>query len=559
MDSHFTVRCALKSSSMRIQNSYDARCHCATRIGNIYRVERKCSEHDIGTILKKAEPFGDRFGVKIAPLDFLADHFPMQPSREFINVVCDIDFPSSPVSSSSGRSSIKRACDWSDEESSSDDEHNKKRAKTRSLSPISLNTGSFCSFFDSSVELVKHSNYTLFVGIDDYDAPSRRRFFANTRELDEDCLSQQDIESYIDSFLWGPLQKASAAIDKLLVAGTCHLQSHGLKNLRLLDLNIVPGQRPSIAELRRSCGAYTFSPPDANNEAAEPVLHPQRFLSRLSELSLRPPLSGDARSFSLLSSILRLLPDASDVPGVVSTNDLAALVAAGAVHIDEPMDAPLHQDDASLPWSALYYAGALTYDRQTPGTFRLANSVVLSMIQSHIARFVDERYDVQDAFSCAVHNWNTDSNRTLFTEMLSVVLQDQTTYSLGTLHEPDLRGVLELVVGNIYCEYSRFVGPIELFSSTGFSRVRVKDPADKNARRWELRTLTLRSMWRATNANDAEPSDDDEALLARPYAAWSPALNTTETVLVRSFVETATDVPLFVAVGGARVLAARRS
>jgi hypothetical protein len=104
-------------------------------------------------------------------------------------------------------------------------------------------------------------------------------------------------------------------------------------------------------------------------------------------------------------------------------------------------------------------------------------------------------------------------------------------------------------------------------------RIRARDPANadkKGVGHWELRTLTLRGLWRAANPNDTEPSaealrtlheelaqDDEERLLARPYIEWSPVRNAAETVLVRSFVEAELDVPLFVAVGGAHVLTRR--
>jgi hypothetical protein len=155
-------------------------------------------------------------------------------------------------------------------------------------------------------------------------------------------------------------------------------------------------------------------------------------------------------------------------------------------------------------------------------------------------------------------------------ELLTEVLRDQTARSFGRSHEPDLRGIFELVLGNTVCgEPKCIIGPLELFSTTGVSRVKMRDPTDdtKKIRHWELRTLTLLGLWRATNANDAKPTaealrklheeliqDDEEHLLARPYAVWSSTRNAMETVLVRSFVEAEPGTPMFLAVGGARVL-----
>ncbi|KAJ7658976.1 hypothetical protein B0H17DRAFT_1213053 [Mycena rosella] len=271
-------------------------------------------------------------------------------------------------------------------------------------------------------ELVEHSDYTRFVGVDDYDAPSRRRFFTNPDKIDEPCLSQTDIESYIDSYFWGPLRKSSAAIDKLMdFEPSCGFAEHEA----LEFAQSILGEIPRIDELRHSCGEYTFSPPSSTDECIETVLHPQRLLTRLSELSLQPALHRNNDPFGLLSSILGLLPEESDVPGAVTTNGLITLVATGAVQIDEWLEAPLHQDGATLSWSALYYAGALTYDRQTPGILRLASSTVLSMIYSRVDAIIEPIAPFLRSYS----------------------LQAQTMCSFGAPHEPDLRGVLELVVG----------------------------------------------------------------------------------------------------------------
>jgi hypothetical protein len=156
---------------------------------------------------------------------------------------------------------------------------------------------------------------------------------------------------------------------------------------------------------------------------------------------------------------------------------------------------------------------------------------------------------------------------------LSNVLRDQVKSSYGKRFEPDLRGISELVMANVICPHSdRLVDGIEFFSPDGITRIRIKDPLDNVVRPWELRTLTLRGIWRGTNLNDDEPSledlqklheelmdDDEEHLLDRPYRIWSPSLQAMETVLVRSFLEPTPEVPLFLAVGGARVLARRRT
>ncbi|KAJ6475778.1 hypothetical protein C8R47DRAFT_668878 [Mycena vitilis] len=444
-----------------------------------------------------------------------------------------------------------------------------------------------------TLELVKRSPYTLFVAIDDYDAPSQSRSFAASNEVDDECLTQQDIESYIDSHFWGPLHKGSAAIAKLFVVGTFPLPT--LNNLQLLNLNVEAaldlccgftepealrlaesylGHTPNIADLRRSCGQYIFSSPDMAGGSVTPVLHPQRVLSRLAELEQDHTLPAYLYPFGRLPSILAHLPDESDIPEAATVDGLIHLVASGALQIDTFMEAPLHPPPECpiVPWSVLYYLGALTRDRHSPSTFRLASSAVMSLIHERVDSILAARHGLKRQLLCAIEAWHSGSDTTLLPNLLAEVLRDQTTRSFGSRHEPDLRGIVELVLGTTCCEApQRLIGPMDLFSSSGVSRVGVRavasDGDNKGIQHWELRTLTLHGLWRATNANDDEPSvddlrtlheelmqDDEEYLIARPYSVWSPALNTMETVLVRSFVETELDEPLFLAVGGARVL-----
>ncbi|KAJ7782311.1 hypothetical protein DFH07DRAFT_319159 [Mycena maculata] len=155
-------------------------------------------------------------------------------------------------------------------------------------------------------------------------------------------------------------------------------------------------------------------------------------------------------------------------------------------------------------------------------------------------------------------------------ELLSEVLCDQTQRSLGRKREPDLRGILELVMRNTLCESSaRPIDPIILLPTDACVPIVVYQP--NVVQQWELKTLTLLGMWRATNLNDEEPTvealqklheelidDDDDELLARPYRVWSPSLHAMETVTVGSFLDPEPINPQFVAVGAARVLRRQR-
>lgn len=181
------------------------------------------------------------------------------------------------------------------------------------------------------------------------------------------------------------------------------------------------------------------------------------------------------------------------------------------------------------------------------------------------------RHNLRAMIFTALDNCARNADPTLLMKVLSEVLCDQTLRSLGCRHEPNMRGVLELVLCNTPCrESNRSIDPIVLLPAD--ARVQIRNPDRDEVCEWELRTLTLLGMWQATNPNEEKPSvdalqklhkelmeDEEEGLLARPYSAWSPTLSAMETVLVSSFVASEPEIPLFLAVGGARVLICWRS
>ncbi|KAJ7673045.1 hypothetical protein DFH06DRAFT_1174206 [Mycena polygramma] len=288
------------------------------------------------------------------------------------------------------------------------------------------------------------------------------------------------------------------------------------------------------AELRRFCGQYIFAGPDG---ATDPVFH-QQLISRISEATSQPDTN--TSSFELLAFLFDNLPKKSDVAGVVTIAGLVHLIATGAFETDARMDAPVKLDEATVTWSALYYLGAVTYDLHLPGTLRVAHAGILPLIHSRIDKVFGPLHDLQEKL---YRVWRRgDAN--VLAELLTEVLHSLTARSFGKAHEPDLRGVFELVMGNtLSSKRECIMGPLELFSTTGVSRVKMRNPTDlKKVCYWELRTLTLRGLWRARNPNDDKPTaealrtlheelmkDGEEQLLERPYAVCSPSLGRTET------------------------------
>ncbi|KAJ7746909.1 hypothetical protein DFH07DRAFT_776199 [Mycena maculata] len=155
-------------------------------------------------------------------------------------------------------------------------------------------------------KLVRARGYTLFVGVDDYDALAR----SQSHSTNTSFLGVQDVQRLLDSCFWAPLLAASDIIDKLLITGILPVDSPALESLRLLGLSdagslqlscgfteqetldfarSVLDEAIDMAEFRQSCGEYVFSSHHPPDDPPQPVLHPQRAIARISELAMRRP------------------------------------------------------------------------------------------------------------------------------------------------------------------------------------------------------------------------------------------------------------------------------
>ncbi|KAJ7873932.1 hypothetical protein B0H14DRAFT_2719309, partial [Mycena olivaceomarginata] len=403
----------------------------------------------------------------------------------------------------------------------------------------------------AKVDRVKAHNHTLFVGVDNYDAPSRtltRCARVGPSFITEDFPTAREIESLLDSCFWRPLMAATDVIHKNVstpdavpsLEGACGFtEEEALYFMRsLLD------ETRDVTDLRRSCGYYDFSLQNVGVGTAQPLLHPRLLINRIFELSL-PQTFVDKDSFGLLSDLLETLPEESDVSGAITVDDLVGLLATGAVDIDGKSASPfdLHATKA-VNWSALHSAGALTYDRHPP----------------------------RRLFHDAWYKFSIPEDPQSFLELLLTVFRDLAQRCFGRKHEPNLRGIFELIMRNPRCiQNGRSVDPIVLLPVED-TCIQVPGYQCGKIFALELKTLTLRGMWQAAHPNDDEPTVEalkalheelmnlpEDDLLARPYAEWSPALNAMETVLVGSFLlSELPESPQFLAVGGARILLRRR-
>ncbi|KAJ7144679.1 hypothetical protein C8R46DRAFT_1199950 [Mycena filopes] len=430
--------------------------------------------------------------------------------------------------------------------------------------------------FDAVFRLVEARGYSLFVGVDNYDAPTQSRSFAHKDypHGHQGFASTRDIERLLDMSFWRPIMAETHAIDKLLITGTLRPNYPALESLTIgalpgleaacgfteqeaLDFaNLFLEQTPDITDLRRSCGKYCFS---ADHGVVDPIiLHPQLVIDQIFTLSHHT--RDTSRSFQLLSDILEHLPEESDVPGAVTVDGLIELLTSGVVDIDDEIDAPFDFDPATaVTWSALYRAGALTRDGEC---LRVTNSAILSLLHSRLDAVFAHRHRLQWNFLDGWYAFSRSDEPHLLVELLVEILRDQTRRTLGRKREPNLRGIFELVMPNS----GRTFDPIILLPDNVTS---VQLPSYQPAKflTVELTTLTLRGMWQGAHPNDDEPAIQqlrdlhqelidlsEEELLARQCRMWSPTLNAMQSAPVSSFLTVDSQNHQILAVGGARVL-----
>ncbi|KAF7318854.1 AAA-ATPase-like domain-containing protein [Mycena chlorophos] len=429
--------------------------------------------------------------------------------------------------------------------------------------------------------LVRQRKHTLFVSIDDFDAPFRPPLKQSIFKAVEGV---QEIADAMDNCLWTPLAEASDVVKKLVLAG-CLLPQRSL--LARLQPTIAPNPLEQVCgfperqaidlarrvldqdieadRLERFAGQYIFS-----SSTPHQFLHPQQVLTWARKEAGETPTNDS--SFKLLATLLQLVSDEASVAGALTVDDLIDALVCGAIQVDGGMECFLNNDLSRPTWRALAYAGAFTCDPSSPTTFWLSNSAAaLSVIHQRVDRIAQQRYNLSATVMLGWSYLLEGIPKNLRT-LVETILRKQFQRCLGNPHEPNLRGIFELAFrANHALGHKQ---PLPLIASPySQDTTMLEIPCwvyDDTFYSFNLITLTLRGLWRAENPNNDNvdpPKRDLETLyakileetepelLARRYRVWSPKLNAMETRSVGSYVATQhPDYFQFVAVGGAHVL-----
>ncbi|KAK7039542.1 AAA-ATPase-like domain-containing protein [Favolaschia claudopus] len=439
--------------------------------------------------------------------------------------------------------------------------------------------------FANLFNLVRASGYTMFVSVDDYDAPALCSLAYIEHLITLESLAYlQGIMRVVDTYLLEPLSEGLDVIPKLFVTGTLSPQSLGFEGLKKLNLVADPNMQLScgftteeavkfatffldqplnITEMQRTCGLSIFSPSDP---LTEPVLHPQEIIHYIQKVARKPIYS---ESFSLWSSLLEQLPRDSHACDVVTTSGLIDLIAAGSMAL------PAHETDTIVSWSTLYDLGVLTYDCE--GRLRIANDTILTSILQHIDSFFCIHYNNTHGLAfhyTYLYPMEAEEDPPVFLTVLSEVLQGQMHRAFHTyppVVEPNMHGIFELVMRRADSCSRKDIDSSVLSPPQDIPIVSIRHVCGK-LMRISLKTLSLRGLWHAGNLTvdgDDEPSvhalralheelvqESEESLKQRPYYSFDEGTTT----LVGSFLDTAEPgVPILLAIGGARVLIGGRT
>ncbi|KAF7305016.1 AAA-ATPase-like domain-containing protein [Mycena kentingensis (nom. inval.)] len=237
------------------------------------------------------------------------------------------------------------------------------------------------------LEHVRARGMTLFVSVDDFDAPLRplRHYpFIYCPSISHPPASGKEIADIMAEEFWNPLRAGYEVVPKLIVAG-CVLPQTSLA--RLMDLVTSP-------QLDLVCGFTIQEAKDLGTHILGPVLgpecvaavqekycfagtapptlvlHPQQVLHAIHKTLVKDFYSDDV-SFDLLSLALDLVSHSSIG---LEREDLISLVSCLGVHVPYPEDAFVDMDRKLPTWTALHDLGALTRDPQNWTTLHLRDS-----------------------------------------------------------------------------------------------------------------------------------------------------------------------------------------
>ncbi|KAG0279528.1 hypothetical protein BGZ97_009562, partial [Linnemannia gamsii] len=307
------------------------------------------------------------------------------------------------------------------------------------------------------LSLVGTWGQSIFVGVDEYDAPANNSAFAGGNTglgshildrvqliesffkenffaiLKEGCSTLSDYGAVISKyFLTGvtpafragisPLTAAAIVSNKRSLHGICGFTESEVRAIVRLYLRMNDQDaEPLVHSMRKLYNGYYFamSGPDESSSAILPVYNPHLVFHYLSNFQsegfvTKPEESTAVHSTTILKSI-------SDV-GEFSVNDLVELIVSKSVKSKIKAEFGYSElfsvgKDREITWSLLFYLGVLTLNPD--GSLRVPNDIIKSEVLDRIAAFLRTQDKISTLMVPAIRNLKEGKAET-FCELLEV-------------------------------------------------------------------------------------------------------------------------------------------
>ncbi|KAG0074343.1 hypothetical protein BGZ92_003433, partial [Podila epicladia] len=450
---------------------------------------------------------------------------------------------------------------------------------------------------DNILSLVGTQGQSLFVGVDEYDAPANNSAFAggNTGLGGGIIDNVQHIESFFKENLFSILKEGCS---------TTSMNDYGVIISKYFLTGVTPAFRAGISPLTATAivsnnrslhGICGFSESEVkaivkhylrmNDQEAEPLLHsirrlyngycfamtgydesssplplvynPHLVLHYLSnfqseEFVAKPEESTAVHATTILKSI-------ADV-GEFSVNDLVELIVSKSVQSKIKTEFGYSEllsvgKDRETTWSLLFYLGILTLGAD--GSLRVPNDIIKSKFLDRIAAFLRTQDKISALMVPAIRNLKAGRAEE-FCKLLETFFSSRAVRSLQTANEAVLQGIVELLSDEPSSHIPELRLVVDGSKETGKGRFGFVDifiprqataiGSDQTCVVMELKNATLEGLWKGATSRkfdykdleslrEALCSENESSLLSRKYVYWSQGDSEWTTVTLESIME----------------------
>ncbi|KAI1315836.1 hypothetical protein EDD11_000271 [Mortierella claussenii] len=438
---------------------------------------------------------------------------------------------------------------------------------------------------------------SLFVGVDEYDAPVNNSAFAggNTGLGSGSLDNVQHIEQFFKEklfsilkagcstpsrneygvviskyFLTGvtpafradisPLAAAAVISNKRSLQGICGFSENEVTVIvkHYLHMNDQEAE-PLLHSIRRLYNGYCFAL-TGHDESSSPfpfVYNPHLVLHYLSSFQSKGFVANPEESIAVPSTAI--LKSIADV-GEFSVNDLVELLVSKSVQskiITEFGYSELLSvgKDRVITWSLLFYLGILT--RGPNGFLRVPNNAIKSKVLDRMATFLRTQENISALMVPAIRSLKA-GNAKEFCQLLETFFSYRALRSLKNANEAVLQGVVELLLdepSNCVPEFRLVVDGSKEPGDGRFGFVDIFIPrqamvtmSEQTCVVMELKNATLEGLRKGITSQKSDckgmeglrellSTEDESTLLMREYAYWSQVDGEWKIVTLESIME----------------------